>query len=134
MLKVKEFMDSQVVRLPANAPLTTAVDTILDSGYLGVPVIDEAQQLVGFLSEQDCLRALVSDSYHCDSHLTVRDIMRDSPLFVSPELSVLELAQMLGKDRPKLFPVVEEERLLGMISRTQVMRALNDQLKSCGAV
>ncbi len=134
MLKVNDLMDRHPHLLSEQDSLAVAVDRILASGYLGLPVIDEQRQLVGFLSEQDCIKALITDSYHCDSHISVKNMMRLQPLYISPQLSVLELAQILGKERPKIFPVVDEGHVVGLITRAQVMRALNEQLKNCGAV
>lgn len=131
MKKVAELMHHQPRLLKADMGLSDAVSHILGSGFLGLPVVDDQKKLIGFLSEQDCIRALMTDSYHCDSHLQARDIMRQSPLFISPQLSVLELAQIMAKGKPKTFPVVENERVVGLITRTQVMKALNDALQAC---
>lgn len=131
MKKVAELMHHQPRLLKADMGLSDAVSHILGSGFLGLPVVDDQKKLIGFLSEQDCIRALMTDSYHCDSHLQVRDIMRQSPLFISPQLSVLELAQIMVKGKPKTFPVVENERVVGLITRAQVMKALNDALQAC---
>lgn len=131
MKKVAELMYHQPRLLKADMGLSDAVSHILGSGFLGLPVVDDQKKLIGFLSEQDCIRALMTDSYHCDSHLQVRDIMRQSPLFISSQLSVLELAQIMVKGKPKTFPVVENERVVGLITRAQVMKALNDALQAC---
>lgn len=131
MKKVAELMHHQPRLLKADMGLSDAVSHILGSGFLGLPVVDDQKKLIGFLSEQDCIRALMTDSYHCDSHLQVRDIMRQSPLFISSQLSVLELAQIMVKGKPKTFPVVENERVVGLITRAQVMKALNDALQAC---
>ena len=131
MKKVAELMHHQPRLLKADMGLSDAVSHILGSGFLGLPVVDDQKKLIGFLSEQDCIRALMTDSYHCDSHLQVRDIMRQSPLFISPQLSVLELAQIMVKGKPRTFPVGENERVVGLITRGQVMKALNDALQAC---
>ncbi|MBT3145711.1 CBS domain-containing protein [Neptunomonas phycophila] len=132
MFKVKHLMSHQVTPLTMETCLTDAVDQLLSSGFLGLPVVDEKKQLVGFLSEQDCIKALITDSYHCDSHIQVKDIMHKNPLFVSAELSILELATIMGKDKPKIFPVVDDfNRIVGIITRSQVMSSLNQSLKGC---
>jgi len=133
MLKVKDLMRQHPPVLQLDTGLADAVDAILKSGYLGLPVVDENSALTGFLSEQDCIKALITDSYHCDTHIHVRDIMRADPLFVSPQLSILELSQILGRGQPKIFPVVDEDVLVGLITRGDVMKSLNESLQSCRA-
>lgn len=131
MLKIEDVMLSNPPLLSCEQGLPVAVDMILDSGYLGLPVIDAEKQLIGFLSEQDCIKVLIRDSYYCDSHTLVKDIMRENPLSVSPHVSVLEFAQSLGKGKPKIFPVVEDNHVVGLVTRGQVMKSLSQSLQSC---
>lgn len=134
MLQIKDAM------YPVNKPLlkgmflVDAVTTILESGFIGLPVVDDEMHVVGFLSEHDCLPYLITDSYHCDSHIQVSDIMHQEPLTVSPGKSVVDLAQQMGVNRPKVYAVVEEGKLVGIITRSMVMRELNESLKHCKVV
>ncbi len=131
MLKVEDVMLNRPPLLSCEQGLSVAVDMIIKSGYLGLPVIDADKHLVGFLSEQDCIKELIRDSYYCDSHTLVKDVMRESPLFVSPHLSVLEFAQSLGQGKPKIFPVVEDNQVVGLVTRGQAMKSLSQSLQSC---
>jgi len=134
MLQVKDAM------YPVNTPLTQsmslvdAVTNILDSGYLGLPVIGDDKRVIGFLSEFDCLPYLLTDSYHCDSHVSVGDIMRNDPLTVASGMSVVDLAQQMGLDKPKVYAVVEADKLVGIITRSMLMKELNESLKHCKVV
>lgn len=134
MLQVKDAM------YPVNTPLTQdmslvdAVTNILDSGYLGLPVISDEKRVIGFLSEFDCLPYLLTDSYHCDSHVSVGDIMRNDPLTVASGMSVVDLAQQMGLDKPKVYAVVEADKLVGIITRSMLMKELNESLKHCKVV
>jgi len=134
MLQVKDAMFPVKKPLLTEMPLVEAVTHILDSGHLGLPVVDADLKVIGFLSEFDCLPYLVSDSYHCDSHETVGDIMRTDPLTVAPNLSVVDLAQQMGLDKPKVYAVTEHNKLLGIVSRSMLMRELNEALKHCRVV
>lgn len=134
MLQVRDAMYPVNVPLRYEMPLVDAVTHILDSGYLGLPVVDDAMHVVGFLSEFDCLPYLVTDSYHCDSHKQVKDIMRTDPLTVSPGLSIVDLAQQMELNKPKVYAVVEEGRLVGIITRSMLMKELNNALKNCKVV
>jgi len=50
---------------------------------------------------------------------------------VGPDTSILDLAEMMMGQKPKIYPVVEEGRLLGVISRHNVMQAIHAQLGTC---
>lgn len=134
MLQVKDAMYPVNTPLTQSMPLVDAVTNILDSGYLGLPVISDDKRVIGFLSEFDCLPYLLTDSYHCDSHVSVGDIMRNDPLTVASGMSVVDLAQQMGLDKPKVYAVVEADKLVGIITRSMLMKELNESLKRCKVV
>ncbi|MBN0988071.1 MULTISPECIES: CBS domain-containing protein [Amphritea] len=131
MILVREIMSENMTPLNEEMSLPQAVDHLLASNMLGLPVTDGKKHVTGFLSEQDCIPYLLGDSYHCDSHVLVKDMMRRDPLIVKPTNTALELAQMMAINKPKIYPVVENGILVGVVKRGQVMAALNQQLKRC---
>ena len=74
----------------------------------------------------------LSSQFHLPNiFVLVKDMMHIEPLAISPGDSILELAQMMVGVKPKVYPVVEDDKLVGIISRSQVMASLNQQLKEC---
>lgn len=134
MSQVRDVMYPVHKPLTANMPLVQAITLILESGYTGLPVVDERLRVIGFMSEHDCLPYLVRDSYHCDSHEEVGDIMHKAPLTVAPGMAIVDLAQQMGLNKPKVYAVVEAEKLVGLVSRGMVMKELNESLKNCKVV
>lgn len=134
MLQVKDAMFPVNTPLAADMPLVSAVTTILDSGYIGLPVVDAEHRVIGFLSEFDCLPHLLTGSYHCDSHIVVSDIMRGDPLTVQLGMSIVDLASQMGLDKPKVYAVVENQKLQGIVTRSMLMKELNESLKNCKVV
>ncbi|GAA5217661.1 CBS domain-containing protein [Corallincola platygyrae] len=131
-LKVKDYMERRPVTLGPKHTVAEAVQKLLAAERIGGPVIDDNKKLVGFISQQDCLRAAVESSYHCEGVALVEDLMRQEVLTVSPEDSVLELAQQMLGQKPKLYPVVDEYgHLMGLIARRDVLRALATHLDTC---
>lgn len=130
-LLVREYMDRQAVFLTADLSIETAVARLLQHDKTGAPVIDEAGKLVGFLSEQDCLSVMLKSTYHCDLVAKVSDCMRTDVLFVSPDDSLVQLAeQMLGL-KPKIYPVIDNDKVIATIDRTDVLKAIGEQMKIC---
>ena len=113
--------------------LAEALDRLHQADASGLPVLDDQKRLIGFLSEQDCIPSLLTGSYHCDSRTRVEDLMSRTPLFVSPDDSILDLARQMTGARPKVYPVLEGGKVVGIINRRQVMQALNAQMKQCQA-
>ncbi|HCM2154278.1 TPA: CBS domain-containing protein [Vibrio parahaemolyticus] len=131
-LKVKDYMTLQAVTFTKYMSLTAALNKVMQSVTLGGPVIDENEKVVGFLSEQDLLDKLVKASYHCQDTHTVQECMHEDVLSVSPEMSVIELADMMKVGKPKMYPVVDDRgKLVGIITRRDVLRAIGMTLNEC---
>ena len=130
-IKVSEHMERQPVLLTPDMPLVTAVDALLERKKLGAPVVDEHGKLVGFLSQQDCMSVMLKSSYHCDLVARVKDCMSAEVLIVTPEHSVLQLAEQMLGSKPKVYPVVDNGKVIGTINRTNVLNAINIYMQQC---
>ncbi len=129
MILVRDIMYENITPLYEEMSLPQAVDHLIASNLPGLPVTDAQKNLTGFLSEHDCIPFLLGDSYHCDSHVLVKDMMQRELLTVKPTNTALELAQMMATNKPKIYPVIDRGLLVGIVKRGQVMAALNQQLK-----
>lgn len=129
-LQVSDYMSQRPVTFSTEMPVAEAVEKLLHSHQTGGPVVDEKRQLVGFLSEQDCLKQMIESSYYREQVARVKDIMVKDALSVKPYASVLEVAQQMISEKPKVYPVVDDDGvLLGSISRAQVLNAIDVQLQ-----
>lgn len=130
-LKVADYMNSRPVYFNTEMTLEAAVDVLTEAGQLGGPVLDVGHKVVGFLSEQDCLSRMLLTSYHDEGLAFVKDVMRSDVLTVHADSSIIELAQQMLGAKPKIYPVVDElGKLQGVISRSDVLRAIDDELHS----
>ena len=101
------------------------VKTLSKSKVVGGPVIDASNKLVGFITEQDCIKQMLNNTYYCDSHQVAGEIMRKNPLSVSPDYDLLHLAEDMIKKGPKIYPVVDADKVIGIITRADVLKALS---------
>ncbi|MBR7628359.1 CBS domain-containing protein [Aeromonas popoffii] len=131
MLQIRDHMSRLTHSLTPRLGLAEALDKLHHSGLSGLPVLDEQKRLIGFLSEQDCIPSLLTGSYHCDTRTRVEDLMSHTPLSVAPDDSIVDLARQMSEAKPKIYPVLQGGKVLGIISRHQVMQALNQQMKGC---
>lgn len=129
-LQVSDYMSQRPVTFTTEMPVAEAVEKLLHSHQTGGPVINDKKKLVGFLSEQDCLRQMIESSYYREQVARVKDIMVKDVLSVKPYTSVLEVAQKMISEKPKVYPVVDDDGILrGSISRAQVLNAIDIQLQ-----
>lgn len=130
-LKVSDYMNQRPVKLHIDMPVAEAVERLLVGKQSGGPVIDNQDKVVGFLSEQDCLSQMITSSYYREQVCRVADIMTPDVLSVKGYDSILELAQAFIKEKPKIYPVVDDDGfLLGSINRSEVLNAIDVQLRS----
>lgn len=130
-IKIIDNMDRQPVLLQASMSIAEAVDMLLKHQKMGAPVVDKQKHLVGFLSQQDCLAVMLKSSYHCDLVATVEDCMKTEVLFVSPQASILQLAEQMVGPKPKIYPVVDAGKVIGTINRTDVLKAMAIYMQQC---
>ncbi|HAS6349919.1 TPA: CBS domain-containing protein [Vibrio vulnificus] len=130
-LKVKDYMTLQAVTFTVDMPLSAALNKVMKSVVMGGPVINEKEEVIGFLSEQDLLDKLVKASYHCQDSYTVGECMHRDVLSVSSDMSIIELADMMKVGKPKMYPVVDNKKLVGVITRRDVLKAIGQSLDDC---
>ena len=128
---IKEIIRKNIDFLTEDLPLTEAVKKILAAGLPGLPVVGDNNSLVGFVSEHDCILPMISGTYHCDDRTLVKDLVQREPLSVTPDASLFELAQTMASKKPKIYPVIEDEKLVGLVYRQDVLKALSDEMKHC---
>ena len=87
-------------------------------------MVDDADRLIGFISEQDVLGRVLDSIYHDDEAPLVKELMRHEVLSVSPNKSITDLAQEMRSAKPKVYPVVEQQRLIGIVTRRDILIAL----------
>ena len=106
-----------------------AMEAFLTHGFSGAPVVDDAGNMVGILSEVDLMQVIVQDSYYDESIGIVRDYMRTEVDTIDPDMDVYTLAEKFIKEHRRRYPVVANGKLMGQISRRDVLRAAEESLK-----
>jgi CBS domain-containing protein len=129
--KVKDYMTKQPVTFTADMSLSVALEKVIHSDHLGGPVVDERKNVIGFLSEQDLLDKLVKVSYYCQDSYVVKDCMSTDVLSVVSNMSIIELAEKMKVGKPKVYPVIDEGKLVGLITRRSVLKAVDASLRAC---
>jgi CBS domain-containing protein len=128
-LKVSDHMNMRPVTFTSKMTVAEAVERLLQTKQTGGPVIDTNKKVIGFLSEQDCLKQMIESSYYREQVAQVQDVMQKEVLHIKPYMSVIELAQKMMVDKPKVYPVVDDDGyLLGTINRSLLLQAIDLQL------
>jgi len=129
-ITAKEYMAANLVTFKKDQDMMSAIHKLLENGISGAPVTDNTGNIIGMLSEKDCLKVALSWGYHTDQSAHVGDYMTTSVVTVESDTSILEIAKMFIDTPYKRFPVLEDNRLIGQISRQDVLRAIRAISKS----
>ena len=121
---VKDHMTRKVLSLDPDLEISAATQMLIAHNISGAPVLDRHGRLVGILTERDCLQVAMQAGYHNIPYGLVRDYMTAKPESVAPEQSILTLAEKFIRGRYHRYPVVDNGRLVGIISRRDIMRAM----------
>lgn len=131
-LTIREVMDSAPPFIRLGQPLDEVVTTLIKHHVGGLPVVNDKQEVVGFVSEQDCIHSLKVSSYYCDGIVSVEDVMNREVYSVAPDMLLIDLVEHMGNNKPKVYPVTEEGKLVGLICRPQVLLVLAESSIGCG--
>lgn len=121
---VKDYMQANVQAIKAEASVREVVEHLLKWSITGAPVVDDTMRLIGFVSEQDCIKEMLNSAFYAENSALVTSIMRRDVLGVTPDTSILEIAETMLGNKPKNYPVVEHGKLVGLINRRHILQAL----------
>ena len=122
---VRTHMTTELILVTADTEIRHAVHTLLSNNVGGMPVVDHYGALVGFLTERDCIEVMLQAGYHDEHGGEVSKYMSTNVRTVTPDTSLIDVAETFVTSQYHRFPVVDEDRLVGLISRHDILRALN---------
>jgi CBS domain-containing protein len=118
-LRAKEIMNTRIMAVTRQVSARDLAVLFLTGTLSGLPVIDQGGKLVGVVSEFDVLKALREKK---DLHaVRAEEIMSAIPLCVEEEMTVEDVIRIMLENNLIRLPVVRNDRLIGMISRADVL-------------
>jgi CBS domain-containing protein len=125
-VKVIDIMTSPVLTVTASTPVVEALRLLAGRRVSGLPVVDDEGRVRGIVTEQDLLRRAVEPAGHAtELAQAVGEVMTAAPHTVSPDTDVADVSHLFSMMSWKALPVVRHGRLIGMVSRSDVVRALS---------
>jgi len=123
MFQVKDIMTDRVVVAGPETTIDEIVSLLLDHQVSGLPVVDDDGLLLGVITEIDII-SLVYESY--DNTTIVSDYMTRDVLTLDAEASLDDVASIFCKKTIRRIPIVREGRLIGIVSRRDLIRFVRD--------
>jgi CBS domain-containing protein len=143
-LLARDLMTPDVVTVPPETPVMAMARLLADRGISAVPVVDAAGKVLGIVTEADLIRRLAGEEdrpsswfgalfadpanqaerYARTHGVTARDLMTEKVVSVAPDTTAAHIAHMMEEQKIRRVVVVEGEKLKGIVSRADLLRAL----------
>lgn len=143
-MKASDIMSKQVVTVGTEATVAEVAKLMIERGVSGMPVVDRDNRVVGMISEGDLIRRSEIDTDERPSgwlsffttnsdkardfvkthSVHAKDVMTRPATTVTPETPLVRIAQIMERRHIKRLPVVEDDVIVGLVSRADLLRAL----------
>jgi CBS domain-containing protein len=143
-MKAADVMVSKVITVGPDTPVNEIANILLSNRISAVPVVDDRKSIIGIVSEGDLIRRveagterrhswwleLIGDRRqlardYLKAHATrAADVMTKAVVVATPDMPLAEIATLLERHRIKRVPIVDQGRLVGIVSRANLLQAL----------
>lgn len=153
MITVKEAMSTEVVCVDVKDDISVVAKTLNQKGISGLPVLD-GDELVGIVTEGDIIKLLefhspkinlilpapldlielplklkqeldnLTEGIKKAANIPLEDIMSKKVITIDPDSTIADVAEIMHKNNIKTLPVLEEGKLIGIISRKDIISAM----------
>lgn len=121
---VRDYMCGEKTTFTPDMDVLRAIHVLVERDISGAPVIDQHGSLIGFLSERDCMKVALEAGYQGDAGGHVEDFMTKEVHTVDVDEPIIEVAERFLATSHKRFPVLQNNRLVGAITRRKVLKTL----------
>jgi CBS domain-containing protein len=151
-LSVRDIMETEVPTVTVADSVETVLRVLRDNELPGVPVVNEGGRCVGIITEADLVLTDEDEDFHMPHYFqlfggvvflesishweervrkafaaTAEDMMTANPVTIEPTASVREAARVIARKKHNRLPVVEHGRLVGVVTRVDVLDALTNE-------
>ena len=124
-IKVKDFMSTTLTVFRPEQSIPEVINILIQNRISGGPVVNDRFELVGIISEGDCIKQ-ISDSQYYNmpiDNVLVESCMARNVETVDGEMTIFDAAKKFLNAKRRRFPIIEDRRLIGMISQKDILKA-----------
>lgn len=126
-VKAQDYMCKSLITFKPETDLFTAIDVLVKQGITGAPVIDDQGNLLGLMTEIECLKAILNLTYNeGEMGGLVGTYMSPETYTIEHDADIIKVAEEFINNRRRRLPVVKHGKLIGQISRRDVLRAVEE--------
>ncbi|WP_299223204.1 CBS domain-containing protein [uncultured Psychroserpens sp.] len=123
--KVSDFMTRDLITFKPEQTVEQVIQTLIKNKISGGPVVNSSNELIGVISEGDCLKQISESRYYnmpMEQH-TVENRMVKHVETIDGNMNVFDAANKFLESKIRRFPIVENGKLVGQISQKDILKA-----------
>lgn len=123
---VSDYMTKKLLTFKAEQPIEDVIDTLIKNRISGGPVVNEKNELIGIISEGDCMKHISESRYYnlpMDKNNTVEKAMIKNVETIDGNMNIFDAASKFLNSKRRRFPILENGKLVGQISQKDVLKA-----------
>jgi CBS domain-containing protein len=124
-IKVSDYMSTNLITFRPEQSVMEVMNTLIKKKISGGPVVNDKYELVGIISEGDCMKQVSHSRYYNQpmEDIKVEDHMATDVETIDGEMNVFDAADLFLNSRRRRFPILEDGKLVGLISQKDVLKA-----------
>ncbi|RPD93304.1 CBS domain-containing protein [Aureibaculum marinum] len=126
---VSDYMTTKLITFRPEQPVSEVVESLIKNRISGGPVVNENNELVGVISEGDCIKHISESRYYnmpMDNNTVDKHMVKDVDT-IDGNMNIFEAADKFLKAKHRRFPIVENGKLIGQISQKDILIAALEQ-------
>jgi len=124
-IKVSDYMSTNLTTFREDQSVMEVMNTLIKKKISGGPVINDKNELIGIISEGDCMKQISNSRYYNQpmEDVKVGDHMATEIETIDGDMNVFDAADKFLNSRRRRFPIVKDGKLVGLISQKDVLKA-----------
>ena len=124
-IKVSDYMSTNLVTFRPDQSVIQVMNMLIKKKISGGPVVNEKNELIGIISEGDCMKQISNSRYYNQpmEDIKVEEHMATEVETIDGEMNVFDAADKFLSSRRRRFPIVQEGKLVGLISQKDILKA-----------
>lgn len=124
-IKVSDYMSTNLTTFRPEQSVIDVMNTLIKKKISGGPVVNDKNELVGIISEGDCMKQISNSRYYNQpmEDIKVGDHMATDIETIDGDMNVFDAADKFLSSRRRRFPIVRDGKLVGLISQKDVLKA-----------
>ncbi len=124
-IKVSDYMTRNLIVFNPKQSVLEVMDVLIKNNISGGPVVNENHELVGIISEGDCIKQISESRYYNQpmENINVEKHMVTNVETISGDMNIFNAAEKFLQSKRRRFPIIEDGKLVGQISQKDILKA-----------